>query len=69
MLARPCEDGVFARAGAGSIAMIERKLRYRFRNPALLETALAHGSYANGFSCESNERLEFLGRGGDARFP
>ena len=44
-----------------SLAMIERKLRYRFRNPALLETALAHGSYANEFSCESNERLEFLG--------
>lgn len=41
--------------------MIERKLRYRFRNPALLEAALAHGSYANEFSCESNERLEFLG--------
>ena len=44
-----------------SLAMIERKLRYRFKNPALLETALAHGSYANEFSCESNERLEFLG--------
>ena len=41
--------------------MIEQKLRYRFKNPALLETALAHGSYANEFSCESNERLEFLG--------
>ena len=41
--------------------MIERKLRYRFKNPALLETALAHGSYANEFSCGSNERLEFLG--------
>ena len=41
--------------------MIERKLRYRFKDPALLATALAHGSYANEFSCESNERLEFLG--------
>ena len=41
--------------------MIERRLRYRFENPALLETALTHGSYANEFSCESNERLEFLG--------
>ena len=41
--------------------MTERKLGYRFRDPALLETALAHGSYAHEFSRGSNERLEFLG--------
>ena len=44
-----------------SLATIERGLRYRFANPALLETALTHASYANEFSRESNERLEFLG--------
>lgn len=39
------------------------KLRYTFRDPALLEKALTHSSYANeGKShLQSNERLEFLG--------
>ncbi|QMS85588.1 ribonuclease III [Candidatus Xianfuyuplasma coldseepsis] len=32
-----------------------------FNNPALLETALTHSSYANENNCESNERLEFIG--------
>ena len=41
--------------------MVQRKLGYKFKNPALLETALTHSSYANEFSCQSNERLEFLG--------
>ena len=57
----PQPKTVFARLGASTLAMIERKLRYGFKDPALLETALSHGSYANEFSCESNERLEFLG--------
>ena len=41
--------------------MTHRKLGYEFRDPSLLETALTHSSYANEFSCPSNERLEFLG--------
>ena len=43
---------------------LEKKLSYAFRNPALLEEALRHSSYANehrGGSLRSNERLEFLG--------
>lgn len=43
---------------------LEKKLDYFFRNPALLQTALTHSSYANEnrrqeLAC--NERLEFLG--------
>ncbi|MCY3825988.1 MAG: ribonuclease III [Candidatus Dadabacteria bacterium] len=41
--------------------MTHRKLGYKFEDPSLLETALTHSSYANEFSCPSNERLEFLG--------
>ena len=41
--------------------MTHQKLGYEFKNPSLLETALTHSSYANEFSCPSNERLEFLG--------
>lgn len=41
--------------------MTHRKLGYEFNNLSLLETALTHSSYANEFSCPSNERLEFLG--------
>ena len=43
---------------------LEKKLGYRFRNPALLAEALRHSSYANehrGVEAVSNERLEFLG--------
>ena len=43
---------------------IEKKLNYTFRDKLLLVNALTHSSYANenrGHSCESNERLEFLG--------
>ena len=43
---------------------IEEKLDYTFRDQELLVNALTHSSYANenrGRSCESNERLEFLG--------
>ena len=41
--------------------MTHRKLDYEFKDSSLLETALTHSSYANEFSCSSNERLEFLG--------
>lgn len=43
---------------------IEEKIGYSFRDRSLLINALTHSSYANenrGRSCESNERLEFLG--------
>ena len=43
---------------------LEEKLQYHFKNPALLEEALRHSSYANehrGANFFSNERLEFLG--------
>ena len=43
---------------------LEKKLNYTFRNPALLEEALSHSSYANehrAAGLHSNERLEFLG--------
>lgn len=39
----------------------EENLGYTFQNKKLLETALQHSSYANEKSCESYERLEFLG--------
>ncbi|MGI9533432.1 MAG: ribonuclease III [Thermodesulfobacteriota bacterium] len=41
--------------------MIEKKLKYKFKDRKLLKTALTHSSYANECSVESNERLEFLG--------
>ena len=37
---------------------------YQFKNPALLQNALTHSSYANESrdkNVRSNERLEFLG--------
>lgn len=43
---------------------LEEKLGYSFGNPALLENALTHSSYANENRTKgetSNERLEFLG--------
>ena len=43
---------------------LEKKLNYTFQNPALLEEALSHSSYANehrSARLRSNERLEFLG--------
>lgn len=43
---------------------LETKLRYTFRDPALLEQALCHSSFANEHRAshiKSNERLEFLG--------
>ena len=41
--------------------MIEKKLKYKFKNKTLLKTALTHSSHANECSLESNERLEYLG--------
>lgn len=41
--------------------MVEKLLGYKFKNKSLIETALTHSSYANEYSFESNERLEFLG--------
>ena len=42
---------------------LEERLGYTFRDPALLEHALTHSSFANESRgrCTSNERLEFLG--------
>ncbi len=43
---------------------LEEKLNYDFHDPALLEEALCHSSYANEHrtaGLSSNERLEFLG--------
>ena len=43
---------------------LEQELNYTFQNPALLEEALCHSSYANEHRAgplHSNERLEFLG--------
>lgn len=43
---------------------LEDRIGYRFRNRAILDTALTHSSYANERhqqGCESYERLEFLG--------
>jgi len=41
--------------------MVEQYLQYKFKNHRLLDVALTHSSYANEYSVESNERLEFLG--------
>lgn len=43
---------------------LQTRLGYRFQNPALLENALTHSSYANERKepeIQSNERLEYLG--------
>ncbi|MGN1002226.1 MAG: ribonuclease III [Oscillospiraceae bacterium] len=40
---------------------LEKKLGYAFRDPALIQTALTHSSYANEHRCQSNERLEYVG--------
>ena len=43
------------------MSRLEEKIGYHFQHPELLQTALTHSSYANEHSCESYERLEFLG--------
>lgn len=42
---------------------LEKRIKYRFKNPALLDAALTHPSfrYENGTVSEDNQRLEFLG--------
>lgn len=47
----------------GGLADLEARLGYRFRQPALLQQALVHSSYAfeNPEVGPNNERLEFLG--------
>jgi ribonuclease-3 len=44
-----------------SLAGLEDSLGYRFKDRALLEQALAHGSWAREKGKKDNERLEFLG--------
>lgn len=47
-----------------TVTELEEKLKYTFKNKALLVNALTHSSYANENRAEgvpSNERLEFLG--------
>ncbi len=39
----------------------QKKIGYKFKNEALLVTALTHSSYANEYGGSYNERLEFLG--------
>lgn len=54
------------KAAPQDTAELEEKLGYRFKNKALLVTALSHSSYSNelkarGVQIKCNERLEFLG--------
>jgi ribonuclease-3 len=45
-----------------SLEALQQAIGYRFRQPALLQQALTHSSYANERKLpHSNERLEFLG--------
>jgi len=46
---------------SAEIARLERRIGHRFRDPAHLETALTHPSYAHLKHIESYQRLEFLG--------
>jgi ribonuclease-3 len=51
-------------AANSSDLLLQERLGYRFRNPALLVQALTHKSYSNeqaGASAPHSERLEFLG--------
>lgn len=55
-------------AGTAAEQTLEERLRYRFRNPALLQLALTHSSLAfekgdgaANRTSEDNEQLEFLG--------
>ena len=41
--------------------VLEKSIRYKFKNIELLKKALTHTSYANEHHVESNEKLEFLG--------
>ncbi len=63
-VARPRGTGSeTAKPADGDLRALERRLGYRFRDRALLETALTHGSYrfeTPGVE-RDNQRLEFLG--------
>jgi len=50
--------------GEAQLAQLQTKLGYKFKDPALLQAALTHSSYANEnrkSRMPCNERLEFLG--------
>lgn len=48
--------------GSDPISVFQRRLGYKFNDPALLEVALTHRSFANERNLDENyERLEFLG--------
>ena len=58
----PREVDAEASEAAAAIDSLEARLVYKFVDRGLLETALAHSSYAHeNEGVESNERLEFLG--------
>ena len=44
-----------------NLNILEENIGYKFNNILLLKQALTHTSYAYEHSCESNEKLEFLG--------
>lgn len=47
-----------------SLDLLQKKIRVKFKNPNLLQTAFIHKSYLNehrAVNIEDNERLEFLG--------
>lgn len=44
-----------------TIACIEQKIDYAFRDKNLLQICFSHSSYSNEHGGENNERLEFLG--------
>lgn len=51
-------------ASGKDIKLLQKRIGYRFKSPALLENALVHTSYANEnveLGLKSNERMEFLG--------
>ena len=43
------------------LGILEKNIRYEFKNKDLLKKALTHTSYAYEHNVESNEKLEFLG--------
>ena len=43
------------------LTLLEKELKYEFKNKKLLKKALTHTSYAYENGIESNEKLEFLG--------
>ena len=49
---------------AKNIEELEKKIKVKFKNPDLLQTAVTHRSYLNenrSYKLDQNERLEFLG--------